>query len=152
MIERYGSFQPIPEASFQLPADLQYRVLFDCTRAAEQAGEVLPALNRTARLVNLLESSGIGVGQAKLAVVMHSAAVPAALNDEAYRERFGRDNPNTELIHELRRRGIEVHVCGQSFLGQGFEPDELDPRITLAVSAVAVLVAYQLTGFALVPD
>jgi len=152
MIERYGSLRPIPEASFQLPADLQYKVLFDCTRAAEQAGEVLPALNRTARFVNLLESSGISAGQAKLVVVMHGAAVPAALNAEAYRERFGRDNPNTDLIQELRRRGIEVHVCGQSFLGQGFEPDEIDPRIALAVSALAVLVAYQLRGFAQVSD
>jgi hypothetical protein len=152
MIRQYGSLQPIPGASFRLPADLDYKALFDCRRAAEQDGGVLPALNRLARFVNLLESVGIPSGRAKLAAIIHRDATSGALSPEAYRDRFGRDNPNGELVQELRRHGAELIICGQSLLEYGFEPSELDPRVSLAVSSLGVLVSYQLAGFALVTD
>jgi intracellular sulfur oxidation DsrE/DsrF family protein len=73
------------------------------------------------------------------------------LTDEAYRRRFGVDNPNRMLLQELIRFGVRVVLCGQTQTSGGFQRDEILPDIQVALSAMTALVALQDEGYRLIP-
>jgi intracellular sulfur oxidation DsrE/DsrF family protein len=148
MIEGYGRVEPIPGASFHLDETIEYKVLFDCRKGGPE-DEVNPGLDRIARFLNLLEEDGVPPERAQITAVFHGEPTRATLRDDAYRRRFGRGNPNSELIGLLRDRGVELLICGQSVVGRAFGLDEVDGRFTMAVSSMSALAVYQLRGFAL---
>ena len=80
-------------------------MVFDCRAAAKDDGEVNPGLDRAARFLNLLEEDGVAPDRALIAAVLHGEPTKATLGDQAYRRRFGRSNPNGELIGILRAGG-----------------------------------------------
>ena len=42
---------------------------------------------------------------------------------EAYEEKFGKVNPNRAVMRQLRDAGVDIVVCGQSMMHNGFDPD-----------------------------
>lgn len=49
----------------------------------------------------------------------------------------------------LAEHGVNICVCGQAFLNQGFRKHDLNQDVTLALSVLTVLPIYQLKGYAL---
>ncbi len=149
MIKGYGTLKPIPDAGFRPPTDLEYKAVFDCRMLEEQGGDVAPGLDRLARFINMLEEGGVPTGQTTLAALFHGPTAEATLRGDAYLKRFGRPNPNGELLARLDEHGVELLVCGQSVLSHGFALEEVAENMVIATTALLVLAVYQLRGYAL---
>lgn len=149
IIEDYGSMHYLPDAAVQPDSDLDYKLLFDCRIEPDQSDGVNSGLNHAARLINIFGASGVPPSQMSLAAVLSGGAAKAALNNDEYRQRFGRDNPDRELMHELRALGVAIYVCGQSLIEKGYGLDTTDDSVAVASSALTVLANLQLEGYAL---
>lgn len=152
VIRGYGKVRPYADAAARPSPDRTYKVLFDIAQGAETPEKPNPGLDRVARLINIFALAGVSTEHLKLALVVHGSATPAILKDERYRNRFGNGNPNTELIQALKKLGVTLYVCGQALAEKEFEPADVNPDITVALSALTVLPLYQMDGYMLIPD
>lgn len=144
----YGNLLPPSEVANRPDPLLRYRVAFEVTRTASDAGEVNPALDRVARFVNLLGAAGVRPAAGDIVVVVHGPATTALLSDAAYRDRFKRPNPNAALVAELQAAGVAIHVCSYALVGQQVERASLLPNVTLDLAAMVTLATLQLKGWA----
>ena len=151
-IRGYGKVRPYPDAAAQPTPDRIYKVLFDISQGAETPEKPNSGLDHVARLINTFALAGVPTERLKLVLVVHGSATPAVLKDERYRNRFGNGNPNTELIEALKKAGVTLYVCGQALAEKEFEPGDVNPEVTVALSALTVLPLYQMEGYALIPD
>ena len=127
------------------------KAVFNITANAKP-GEVNKGLEQVARLLNLYGAAGLTARDVKIAAVLHGAADKAALSDTAYAARFKvAANPNLPLIHDLKKAGVEVFVCGQSLHELGFKEEEVAEQVPVADSAMLVLVNKQADGYAYIP-
>jgi intracellular sulfur oxidation DsrE/DsrF family protein len=150
-IAGYGEMHPLPDGVYQPPKDQVYKVVFSLTRAPQKPEEVSPALDAVARAINLYVSAGVPLDHLKFVAVLHGQAAAAALDAEHYKEHFKVDNPNVELIHKLRAAGVDVVVCGQAYLKQGFPTDGLNKDVHLALSALTTITLLETQGYVLMP-
>lgn len=149
MIEGYGAIQKLPDAACQPDKNLEYRIIYRISSPPEKEGDPTPGLSHIALTINLFEWAGVPGEHLHLAGVVHSGATPATLTPEAYRRDFGRVNPDADLIRQLTQNGVALYVCGQSVLKHGYRRDDVNPEVTYALSALSVLPAYQMKGYAL---
>jgi len=127
------------------------KVVLDVTTAAE-ADQLNKGLERAARLINLYGAAGLTADDVRIVVVVHGDATRSILAGEAYRGRFDvAENPNLPLIAELRKAGVEVFVCGQALGNKGFADDEVADEVTIAVSALTLLLNRQADGYTAIP-
>jgi len=148
-VKEFGGIYDIPEADKRPDPQLEYKLVIDLTEGAETSEEVNRALNNIARTLNLHVQGGVPIENLKVAAVVHSAATPLVLSNNAYRKKFGVDNPNDQLIQALNDVGVELYVCGQSLIGRGYAQEPLHPGIKVSFSAMTLLTEYQLKGYAL---
>ena len=69
------------------------------------------------------------------------------MTNEAYRERYNRDNPNIAIIHALKQAGVDIRVCGQGILARKIDPKQVNPDINIDLWAMTTLVNLQLKGY-----
>lgn len=151
-VHRYGSIVPVPGAAIRADPELNYRVAFSVTKAAPRSDQVNLGLEKVARYVNLLRSEGVPRRRVSIVVAVHGAATGSLLTNDAYNRKHGGQNPNFELISELREAGVSVHVCGQALAGQKIERASILPGVLVDLSALVTLTTLQLKGWALVTD
>ncbi len=128
----------------------RYRAIFDATRSAEKAAQLLPALNMVGSELNALAAAHTPLSNAKFVVVFHSSAVDGILDSEHYKAKFGTDNPNLKVIATMKKEGVEFFVCGQYLAGEKIDPETLSRDVTIAADALLVLMQYQNKGYALI--
>ncbi|MGD9649097.1 MAG: DsrE family protein [Pirellulales bacterium] len=145
LIAQYGGVARVPDAAE--PPRQKAKIIFDIT-ADSQPGEPNKGLESVARYLNLHADAGWQASDARLALVLHGAATKAALADTAYATHTGEaSNPSGKLIHELKARGVDVFVCGQSLARNQFAVDEVADEVTVAVSAMTVNANKQQDGY-----
>lgn len=152
VIKGYGPARPLPNAAWQPDKNLEYKIIFDIKKEVEDNKYANSALAHVARLINVFATAGVMPEKMKLVAIIHSAATPIVLNDATYKEKSGVDNPNTDLIRQLKKAGVELYVCGQSLGDFNYKEEWINPDITVALSAQVVLPTYELKGYALMPD
>jgi len=145
-IQGYGGIYGLQESI--LPAK-KNKVIIDITMSSDEPDQVNLAYDRIARLINLYHFSGSKKGDLALAIITHSGATYTVLDNESYKAKFGVDNPNLEIIELLKAYGVQVMVCGQALIKRGFEPDNLNKNVELALSAITVLTDFQKRGYTL---
>jgi intracellular sulfur oxidation DsrE/DsrF family protein len=149
MIERYGAIHELPGTAGQPDKELDYRIIYAIAGAAARVGDPSPGLLHIARTLNLFEWAHVPRDHIHLKAAVYGDATSLALSDTAFIRRFNLPNPNSDLIDQLVRNSVEILICGQSFLNAGFRQDELDPAVTLSLSALTVIPNCQLKGYAL---
>jgi intracellular sulfur oxidation DsrE/DsrF family protein len=145
-----GKIHPLPKAAYQPQRNETYKVVFSVTNAGKP-DEVNPSLDRVARTVNLYASAGVPLNHLKFVAVMSGAATDGALDNEHYRQKYGADNPNLNLIRKLRNAGVDVAVCGQAAAEHQDQYEWIAPEVTLALSALTTITTLEHQGYALVP-
>lgn len=149
----FGAIAPLPDAANRpSPADEPIRALFEISSDGAGPDGVNRSLDRVARFLNLLASSGVEPHEAHVKVIIHGPATPLVMREDAYRDRFGTANPHTDLIEALQQAGVEIHVCGQALTGHKIAADDLAPGITLDLAAITTLVLLQQRGWPVVSD
>ncbi|XOV93966.1 MAG: DsrE family protein [Bacteroidota bacterium] len=145
VIKNYGGVADFEKAI--LPKE-GAKILIDLTSAATIKDGANKSLDKIARLINLYKLAGIDGKELELAVIFHGEATKTVLSDKAYNEKYGRTNPDTQLIKILKENGVKFMVCGQAIAHRGFKVDHISPEVDLALSAITILVEYQQKGFA----
>lgn len=149
-VAEFGAINPVPQAVKKPDPSLVYKILVDATKGTEKPEEIVPSLTHTARLLNLHAYGGVPPDKMQVVLVVHSAALPMVLNNEAFKSKFGVDNPNLAIIEALKKAGVQFFVCGQSMIARSYDVSDLNPAITVSISALTVLTEYQLKGYALI--
>jgi intracellular sulfur oxidation DsrE/DsrF family protein len=73
------------------------------------------------------------------------------LNQEKFRNKYGKDNPNLELMQLLSDYGVELYVCAQATAAKDIERADMNPYVKSSLSALSVLSNYQLNGYVFMP-
>lgn len=150
IIENFGKVYQIDAPHLMLKTITEYKVIFDIYTDSSKENDINPLLNSVARYLNMHAQQGISIENMKIAVVLHGAATKSAINETAFQKKYDTPNPNKELMEELAKANVELYVCGQSFLANGFEINEKSPTIKLALSALTALVEYQQNGYQII--
>lgn len=151
-IPGYGAAKPMPNAAVPFEKERTYKVLFSLSQASSGPGQPLPGLVRAARLLNLAALAEVPEEQMKVAVVLQGPATFAVLQDKYYRRRMDSANPNLDLLDKLKAAGVEIFVCGQALAHLKLDPEWVSTDVKVAVSALNVMVDYQMKGYALIQD
>lgn len=150
ILEEFGSVFSIPEPDLVLDNKKNHKILFDIYTDQGGEAEINPLLSTVARFLNMHGQTGLSPEQMKVVVIMHGAGAKNALNEKAYQKKFGRSNPNAELLHALERVGVDLFICGQSMYSRGFNPTDLAEPVKLSLSAMTALVHFQEKGYQLI--
>lgn len=144
-----GPMHPLPNAAYQPSKTTTYKAIFAVTRPSKGANDPDGGLTPVARAVNVFASAGVPLDHLKFVVLIYGMeASPMVLDNAHYKARFGKDNPNLAVIHELTKAGIKVVVCGQALAAGGIEHSWVDPDVTIALSALSTMVILQDEGYA----
>ena len=148
-VSEADGYVEIPNVALPPTKESKYEAIFDATRAAEKATQLVPALNMAGSELNALAAVGAPLSNAKFVIVFHGRAVDGILDNDHYKAKFATDNPNLKAIREMKKAGAEFFVCGQYLAGEKIDPKTLAPEITVAADALLVLMQYQNKGYAL---
>lgn len=139
----------IPNVALPPTKESKYQAIFDATRAADKATQLVPALNMAGSELNALAAVDAPRSNAQFAIVFHGPAVDGILDNDHYKAKFGTDNTNLKVIAEMKQQGVEFFVCGQYLVGEKIDPKTLTPDVKVAADALLVLMHYQNKGYAL---
>lgn len=150
VIQDYGPTFSVENPDFKTDPDKIYRVVFDIHDSPEDATTVNPMINTLARFLNMHVQAGVPLANLQVAGVIHNRASKDAMNNEAYREKFGVDNPNIPLMEALQAAGAEIYMCGQSISARKLDPKRLADPVQTALSAMTVFLSLQSEGYTLI--
>lgn len=151
VVEKFGPVYEVPDVGLATPSDRTYKVVFDIANSPNDHEKVNSALVTVARFLNMHARAGVPVQNLQVAIVIHGSASKDALKNNAYRGRFGVDNPNVPLLESLARARVRAYLCGQTATARGIRSDELRSPVQFALSAMTALVLLQEEGYNLIP-
>jgi len=151
VIKGAGEIISLPSAAVQPDAGLKYKIVFDITAWPKMDGKVVPGLAKVARLINVFDSAGVSPDKLDLVLVIHGPATEAALKPKLFQKKHGFANANRDLLDQLKKAGVKLYVCGQGLAEHNIAQPDVNPRLTIALSALTVLPTYQLKGYAFLP-
>ena len=151
LVPGFGAVAPVPDAHERPDPSREYRVVFDVSKGAAEAGKPAAGLERVARFVNMLGGGGVPADKRRIVAVLHGPATEAVMTDAAYGQRHGgARNPNGPLIAALEAAGVDVRVCGQALAGQKIARQEVLPAVQVDLAALMTVTHLQFAGYALV--
>ena len=151
VIEQFGKAHWIEGAVHVPDAQATYKIIFSVSAPGKKPDAPNAGLERVARAVNLYSMSGVTPDRLQCVAVIHGEATSTVLNDAQYQALDGRPNPNARLIAALQAAGVEVSVCAQALVGNGFTQDGLLAGVTRSLSALTTITVLQHDGFSLMP-
>ncbi len=151
IIKGYGEVKYFDQAASQLNKQLEYKLIFDIKSNQVKNG-VNKGLWTIARTLNLFELSGIPSKKIEIVASIHGEATFITLNSNAYQDKFGRDNPNSNIIQQLNDSGVKLYVCSQATSSRNINNGDLNINVIPSLSGIAVLSNHLLQGFTLMPN
>lgn len=143
VIDNYGPVFAVPEGSYNLVPDQQYKVVMDIGKGPEDPAKLNRSIESAARFLNMQARNGTASKNLKMAIVLHGSGARAALNEQAHSKHFSVPNGSKGLVEALGKAGVDIYICGQTAAYYGYAPDDLLPQVTMAVSAMTVHVRLQ---------
>lgn len=135
-----------------MPPVEDYRVVFDVWIGPEAPDERNGRIESLARFMNMHARAGVAPEDMQLAIVLHGSAGKAVLQNDAYRARFGTDNPDLPLLEALAARGVRMMICGQSAASRGYAKEDMIAPVDVALSAYSAIYGLQSEGYQLAPS
>ena len=147
IIKGYGDFFTVENPDIKTDTTATFKVIFDVSKGSENRNEVNKYIVTAARFLNMHAHEGMKPKQLKAAMTIHGRAWQDVLNNEAYKEKFGVDNPNFKLINELNAAGVDIIICGQTAKYREITHQNINPSVKFALSAMTALLQYQSNGY-----
>lgn len=136
------------QVAFAPSPDKELKAVFEISIGAEGHDKEDVSIMNVARFVNMHARAGMPKDKLKAAIVMHGGGTWEVLNNEAYRRRFGMDNPNLPALEELAAAGVDIYVCAQSAASRKILWKEFaSPTVKMAFSAMTAMVSLQRDGY-----
>ena len=149
LVPGYEAARDLPGARELPDPKVDYKVVFADGQDAKNPGDVNPMLPTIATYLNTLGKYGVPAEKRHLVIMFHQRTpdIDIVMTNEAYRERYNRDNPNIALIHALKQAGVDIRVCGQGLIGRKIEAKQVNPDVQIDLWAMTTLVNLQLKGY-----
>lgn len=147
IISDYGETLKVAEIDVKTDVSAEFKVIFDVAQSSEDKSVINKNIVTAARFLNMHAEAGMEKSQLKVAMTIHGGAWQDVLSNEAYREKFGVDNPNVELINQLTDAGADIIICGQTAGFRGITKQNANPNVKFALSAMTALLQYQKNGY-----
>jgi intracellular sulfur oxidation DsrE/DsrF family protein len=148
VIKDYGTINSIDNAT-QPDNTLDYKIVIDLKTSNDAFDKVNKGLINVARALNLHSVGGIPKEQVHVAVAIHYTATPIVLNNAGYQKKYKVDNPNLELIKQLKEAGVEIFICGQSLVARKYPFEDVNPDVSIALSMLTVVTEHAMKGYSL---
>jgi intracellular sulfur oxidation DsrE/DsrF family protein len=150
IITDYGKVWDIKNQDYKIKENTQLKAVFDIMNSPEDPSSLNRSIETAARFLNMHAQSGVPASNLKVALVVHNKASKDISSNEAYKKRYGVDNPNAEMVQQLLDAGVEFIFCGQSSLSRNFPMEETIPGVQLSLSAMTALIQLQNDGYRLI--
>jgi len=139
----------IPNAHELPDPNRNYKIVFSVNRDPANPDDIEPMFNAIATYVNTLGKYGVPPENRNIVAMIHhrSERFDIVMNNEAYKKRHGRDNPNIEIIHKLREAGVDIRLCGQGLVGREIDAKDVNPDIQIDLWAMTSIVNLTLAGY-----
>ncbi len=148
-VKDFGKLYSVPFATDKPDPAMQYKIVYEASMdAIDSFSHVYSALEYAAKMYNLLVYGGVPQKNLDVVLVIGGPGIPSALSNDAYRKRYGVDNPNIRLLHQLKEAGVKIEGCAQSMLKHSIDPSELNPEVTAVFSRFTTVATLQLKGYA----
>ena len=140
----------IPNAHELPDPNTNYKVVFSVNRDPQSPDEVNPMFRAIATYLNTLGKHGVPPENRNLIAMIHhrTEGFDIVMTNEAYKERYGRDNPNIEIIRKLKEAGVDIRLCGQGLIGREIDEKDVNPDIQIDLWAMTSIVNLALDGYA----
>lgn len=148
IIKNYGGIMDLDRVDVAPDPDMEYKILIELVHKIDKTSKraAFPALN-VARLINLHAVGGVKPENLKVVVVIHGKATDTVLNEEAFRKQYKTESHYAPLYKELMEAGVEVIVCGQSYVSYGNSFDDLLANVKVGTSALTTISTYHQKGY-----
>lgn len=150
VIGAYGKVWDIEEPEYKTELDKEFKAVFDVMASPESPTDVNPRIETVARYFNMHAQAGVSSENIKAALIVHNKASKDLMTNDAYKRKFGTDNPNADLLVSLMEAGVEVIFCGQSSLSRDIPMTEVLPGVKNSLSAMTALIQLQDEGYRLI--
>jgi intracellular sulfur oxidation DsrE/DsrF family protein len=149
LVPGYEAARDLPGAKELPDPATDYKVVFADGQDAKNPGDVNPMLPTIATYVNTLGKYGVPADHRHIVIMFHQRTpdLDIVMSNEAYRERYNRDNPNIAIIHALKQAGVDIRVCGQGMLARKIDGKQVNPDVQIDLWAMTTLVNLQLKGY-----
>lgn len=147
-IKDYGTMYDVPFATDKPDPSKKYKIIVESAANFEKPEEFYAPFEHISRMYNLHVYAGIPQKNLFVEVVVFGPSVSVLLNNEAYKQKFGVDNPNLKIIEEMTKAGIKVHACGQSVILTGIDPATVNSNADVVVSRFTTVSDRQMKGYA----
>lgn len=149
LVPGYEAAKDLPGARELPDPKTDYKVVFADGQDAKNPGDVNPMLPTIATYVNTLGKYGVPAEHRHLVIMFHQRTpdIDIVMTNEAYKERYNRDNPNIAIIHALKQAGVDIRVCGQGLLARKIDARQVNPDVQIDLWALTTLVNLQLKGY-----
>ena len=126
-----------------------YKVVFADGQEAKNKTDVNPMLPTIATYVNTLGKYNVPAEHRHIIIMFHqrNPDMDIVMTNEAYKARYGVDNPNIAIIHALKQAGVDIRACGQGVIGRKIDLKDVNPDVTVDLWAMTTLINLQLKGY-----
>jgi intracellular sulfur oxidation DsrE/DsrF family protein len=147
-VKDYGQVYNVPFAVDRPDSTMQYKIIFEASIEKMDSSKIYEPLEIAARLYNLHVYGGVPQKNLEVVVVIGGVGIPAIMTNEAYKKRYGIDNPNLKILEELKVAGIKINGCAQAMMKYHIDPADVNPIITPIFSRLTTVSTYQMKGWA----
>jgi len=147
IIKDFGLPFSVENPDIKTDITAEHKVIFDVSQSSDDNSTVNKYIVTAARFLNMHASAGMKPKQLHVAMTIHGGAWKDVMTNEAYKEKYGVDNPNLELINQLSEAGVDIILCGQSAGARGLNKTNVNPQVKFALSAMTALLQYQNNGY-----
>jgi intracellular sulfur oxidation DsrE/DsrF family protein len=151
VIKDFGPVFAVPDGSYNLEKNTHYKVSMDVAATGDFPEDLNRHFESAARFLNMSARSGIDRKNIEFAIIVHGPATKDLLGNEGYQKRYEEPNPNTALLKALGEAGVEIYLCAQSAAFMKMAPEEFNPAVAMALSAMSAHVRLQSEGYTLIP-
>jgi len=148
VIKDYGGVFEVPYAIDMLDTTLDYKIVVEAEGAIESPDSLYRPFENISRMYNLHVYGGVPRNHIHLDVVIFYKAIFVILDNDAYKKKFGVDNPNLKVIEEMKQAGINLYACGQSVRGFGIDPKTVNQNFQVVLSRATTVSTLELKGYA----
>ncbi len=150
VIPDFGKTYSIENPDFVTDINQVFKAVFDVSKAPEDPAARNPYIETIARFLNMHEKAGVPVENLHVRMAMHGQASYGLLKNEYYKEKYGVDNPNIELLEAIDKAGVDIILCGQTAGARDIAPEKRIPLTQMALSAMTILLQSQAEGYGLI--
>ena len=146
----YAVANDVPGAHELPDPKLDYKIAWGIGRGADDPStEINPALPTLARYVNTLAKWGVPKSKRHIIVIFHqrSPNFDLVMNNDAFKAKYGKDNPNIALISALTKAGVQFRACGQAVVGRKIDPKDVNRDIQIDLWAMTSFMNLQMRGY-----